>query len=363
MKAHVIFISLLSCLAVAFHVNSQVYVYAHGSSHAQTITDSLKASNITFELTDTIIKNDVQNLYIICDAFNLDAHNFPHYYITYQSLDLTHNQLTNDYFNKLSNSVAVWDYSFDNINRYRGMLHNYLYMPQNYAHADPVVLPCRLPVSVLATYKELLCYSNQKDTDISSHLPALFAHTILQNPKIIVEAGVRGGESTKPLYKATQFCKSNLIGVDIDPMWAKATYNAMDNAFCLEMSDVDFADYYLNSSFKDKKIDLVFIDTSHEYQHTLQEITVFVPLLNEHGALMFHDSNVTPLERSGYVRLNGSWDSAPGNPRGVPQAIKEYFALDFNEYAYSNITFTRNGITWHMTHYPFCNGLTIMQKQ
>lgn len=242
------------------------------------------------------------------------------------------------------------------------MLHNYLYMPKNYEHANPVILPCCMPISTLNTYKELLCYSNQKDTDISSHLPALFCHAVLQDPHTIIEAGVRGGESTKPLYKAAQLCDAQLIGIDNEPSWAQTTYNNMNNAICLEMNDLDFEMYYQSGPLKDKKIDVIFIDTSHEYKHTLGEITVFVPFLSDNGALMFHDSNVTPLVGGGYVRLNGSGDAAPGNPRGVPQAIKEYFGIEFNEYNYYNTTFTKNGIEWHMTHYPFCNGLTIIKK-
>lgn len=342
---------------------SKVYVCTNNSKYSKIVIESLQKFKINFELTNSINRHDNQNLYIIFDVFNIQEESLPKYYITYQSLDLTNNQLTIDYVNKLTNSIAVWDYSPENINRYRSILHNYLYMPANYEHTDPVILPCLMPISALDTYKELLIYSNQKDTDISSHLPTLFCHTMLQNPKIIVEAGVRGGESTKPLHKAAQLCDACLIGLDNEPLWAQSSYNTMDNAFCLEMNDLDFNNYYNNSSFKDQKIDLIFIDTSHEYEHTLQEIKVFAPLLANDGTLAFHDSNVTPLAHAGYIRLNFTGDRAAGNPRGVPQAIKEYFGIEFNEYSYFNGTFMKDGITWHMIHYPFCNGLTIIKKQ
>lgn len=353
--------SLLVACSVLTPLEAKVYLWAHNKQQSTDIREHLEKFNIKYEAVDRLQKEDDQNLYIVCDLLAAKQEELPHYYIAYLGSDLNQSDLTPDYIQKLTNAIAIWDSSWNNINKYRHQVHNYLYMPHNYEHADPVILPCSLPVSTLSTYKELLCYSNKKDTDISSHLPAIFCHTFLQKPEIIVEAGIRGGESTKPLYNAAQLCKSSLIGVDIDPAWARSTYNDM-NALCLEMNDLDFGTYYLASPYKDKKIDLIFIDTSHEYKHTLQEITVFVPLLGDNGALMFHDSNVTPLERSGYIRLNGSWDGAPGNPRGVPQAIKEYFELEFNEYTYCNTIFIRNGTTWHMIHYPFCNGLTVIRK-
>ncbi len=350
------------CITYFSAIEAAVYVCGNNSVCAQTVIKALQATDTPFELVDSLHSDDSQNLYIICDAFKLHFANLPKYYIIYQSLDLMYSEITSNYQRILANSVAIWDYSLENIVKYKDTNSNYYYMPIDYVYSDFITLPCSLPTSTLDAYRELLIYSNQKDTDISSHLPALFCYAFLQNPRIIVEAGVRGGESTKPLYRASQLCKAQLIGIDIHPMWAKASYDAMENAFCLEMNDVDFANYYLNSPFKNQKLDLVFIDTSHEYEHTLQEITVFVPLLGDHGSLLFHDSNVIPLANSGYIRLNGSKDFAPGNPRGVTQAIKEYFSIDFDEYSYVKMTFTRGGTTWHMVHYPFCNGLTVIRK-
>ena len=44
---------------------------------------------------------------------------------------------------------------------------------------------------------ELVNYSNKNLSDISSHLPTMLYEVILQNPKLIVELGVRDGESTQ----------------------------------------------------------------------------------------------------------------------------------------------------------------------
>ena len=285
----------------------------------------------------------------------------PKYYIIYQTLNLSNNQLTSDYLNILSRSIAVWDFNQDNINRYSSTIRNYHYFPQDYKYADPVVLPCTLSTSMLEAYKKLLIYSNQYDTDISSHLPTLFCYTVSQDPQVIVEAGVRGGESTRPFEMALKFLNATLIGIDIEQSFGSA-YSSIKNGVFVAMNDLDFAKYYKNSEFKDKKVDIVFIDTSHLYKHTLAEIKLFVPLLSDDGFISFHDSNVTPINGKGYIRLNGTMGGADGNTRGVTQAIKEYFSLEFDEHAYFNSIFNRGGVKWHIIHYPFCNGLTIIKK-
>jgi len=80
-------------------------------------------------------------------------------------------------------------------------------------------------------------------------------------------------------------------------------------------------------------------------RYTLKEIEGFISILSENGTLGFHDSN------------------AVGNdPRGVTEAIKEYFTIQFDETKYLNEVFEKNDSIWHIVHYPFCNGMTIVKR-
>ena len=90
---------------------------------------------------------------------------------------------------------------------------------------------------------------------------------------------------------------------------------------------------------------------------------MFVKLLADKGIISFHDANVTPENNyTTYTRLNGSRSNVgAGNPRGVAPAIKEFFGIEFDESKYENIVFQKDGLSWHMIHYPFCNGLTLIQ--
>ena len=59
-------------------------------------------------------------------------------------------------------------------------------------------------------------YSNRNLTDISSHLPTIVYEVMIEKPKLIVELGVRGGESTQAFITASRLVGSRLLSVDID---------------------------------------------------------------------------------------------------------------------------------------------------
>lgn len=331
---------------------------------AQTDAAQLRVQNILdtfglyYQMTDEITKDD-GCLYIIAGKDLSQQSVQPDHYIVYQTektgalnIDL------------LKNASAIWDASWENINRYQHITPHYYYLPdENYEFLDPVALSCFLPTSVLRTYKELLKYSNTVDTDISSHVPTLFCHAYFHQPEIVVEAGVRGDEgSTVALQAVSRIFKSKLIGIDVnDDSWV---YKSFEGATFLKIDDRRFPEHFKKMDLSKKTVDLAFIDTSHEYQHTLDEIDVFSSILSENGMLAFHDGNVTPLENyTRYSRLNGTLSiQINGVPRGVGPAIKLRFNNFFNENAYINQTVEKDGYVWHMVHYPYCNGLTLIKR-
>src|SRR5579863_2284361 len=69
------------------------------------------------------------------------------------------------------------------------------------------------------------------------------------------------------------------------------------------------------------KVDVLFLDTSHTYAHTLVELARFVPMVAPGGVVLVHD---TALETPG---------DAPGEPPyPVAKALDEYCA--------------KTGLTW-----------------
>lgn len=345
-------------LGMPFLCNAEVRIYSKEGQFTEKMKIILDKHKIDARGVESIDVRDCEHLYIIDDIFNIDENNLPKYFIGRQSRVLNPVIVSNEMIKKMSKAVAIWDYDWKNIGCYDKAVFNYFYFPFDYEFVDPVILPCTLPVGALDAYKEMLVYSNQKNTDISSHLPTLFSFAFMRNPRTILEAGVRDGESTIALAKAAKLCQAKLIGLDIDGISGKV-YSRLENAVFFCMNDLDFPGFYKNN----EKPDVIFIDTSHMYAQTLAELKVFVPLLSDNGLLIFHDSNVTPLAGAGYKRINNTASyGAFGNTRGVTQALKEYFNLSFDEAKYNNFSFFKDEISWKMIHYPFCNGLTILQK-
>lgn len=341
---------------------SEVLVYC-GTN--KDVYDQLKtigeSFGVSFKKIENLNKTD-KRLHIIFDAYNIPFQYFPENYLLYQTLDLDKVPLTKSYFEKLSNAITVWDPNWKNIAKYSLLIDNYYYFSMD--RIDPLILPCLIPNAALGTYKKLVTYSNEKDTDISSHLPALFIHTLLKNPNLLMEIGIRNGESTRAFEAALRSTDSKLIGVDICAAPAQVYKNiTIANSEFYHLDDIAFASWWNASSpYKSVRPDIIFIDTSHHYAHTVQELESFVPMLNQDGLLIFHDTNMCPLANGAYQRLNGTSAASWDNKKGVIRAIKEFFSISFDESQYIQLNFTAKGFNWSLLHYPYCNGCTLIKR-
>jgi predicted O-methyltransferase YrrM len=124
-----------------------------------------------------------------------------------------------------------------------------------------------------------------KPTDICQHLATLHMLTCELNLKAIVELGTRDGESTIALLQAAKKIGGHVYSVDINP--------------CLEAKKVvkecGLTEYWefiqgddLNIQWE-KPIDHLFIDTSHTFEHTLEELKKFEPYVRKGGIIIMHD--------------------------------------------------------------------------
>jgi cephalosporin hydroxylase len=191
-------------------------------------------------------------------------------------------------------------------------------------------------------------------TDISDHLVTLFVESLSMNPRLIVELGVRGGESTFVMERVAAVSGAKLVSVDIEDC---SSVSAYEDAVFVQSDDVEFAgrfESWCTESSIDPKIDVLFIDTSHLYEHTVQEIAHWFPLLAGRAKVFFHDTNLMAEFRRRDGSLGRAWD----NERGVIKAVEEYFDTSFDEE--EEFVDFRNG--WLITHRPYCNGLTVLER-
>jgi cephalosporin hydroxylase len=191
-------------------------------------------------------------------------------------------------------------------------------------------------------------------TDISSHLEALFLEGLRACPRLIVELGVRGGESTFVLERVARRCSATLVSADIDDCSTVCQY---EKWHFVKGDDVAFGQRF--SAWCSKhglpiQIDLLFIDTSHLYDHTVAEIHAWFPHLRESAVVIFHDTNLKKWYRRRDWTIGSGWD----NSRGVIRAVEDFLGVQFDE----RHPFQRKVDCWHVTHDPVCNGLTVLRR-
>lgn len=202
-------------------------------------------------------------------------------------------------------------------------------------------------------FQDVYAFSQQR-SDISDHLPTIFSESLRCKPEMIVELGVRRGSSTFAFEHVARLCDSILLSVDIDDCTELSTYPKW---YFVQADDMIFADQFRQwcaSHSAPDSIDVLFIDTSHTYEHTKGEIATWFKYLSDHGLVIFHDTNMNEV----YRRLDGTIGHGWNNSRGVIQAVQEYLDCAFDE----KVNFTGTVGDWLIRHYANCSGLTILEK-
>jgi predicted O-methyltransferase YrrM len=130
---------------------------------------------------------------------------------------------------------------------------------------------------------------------------------------VIVELGVRGGDSTRALLAAcVDLGDGLLISYDIEDCSGQVTDPVLTERWQFNLKDSIQAglDFALGTK-RPPRVDMVFIDTDHLYRTTRGEIAAWHQHVRYGGCLVFHDY----------------WLDDPGRPEhghGVKQAVDEF---------------------------------------
>ncbi len=154
-------------------------------------------------------------------------------------------------------------------------------------------------------------------SDINEHLPILVGLCLSLNAKRVIELGTRGGVSTVGWLEGLERTDGHLWCVDIsssDPGLPSDRYTFIKG------SDTD-PDVLAQLP---EMVDIVFIDTSHRYQHTLEELAIYYPRVRSGGRIVLHDTEVR--------RPDGWFDSEVEFP--VKRAVELF--CDANGLRWSN---------------------------
>lgn len=211
----------------------------------------------------------------------------------------------------------------------------------------------RFPDTDLEPFSEVQVRSRHR-SDISDHLPTIFLESFKTRPSLIVELGVRGGESTYVFERVSRIFDSVIVSVDLEDCGHISDYEGWH---FVQGDDVAFGRDFRTWTTEHgvpSQIDVLFIDTSHLFEHTVKEIDVWFPYLATGGVALLHDTNLTAWYRRRDGSIGRGWD----NDRGVVRALEQHLGLSFDE----STTFRTAAGGFAIEHRPECNGLTVMRK-
>ena len=131
-----------------------------------------------------------------------------------------------------------------------------------------------------------------KWSDIREYMPFLH-ETAKSYPQVrVLELGARRGNSTLAFLAAAAAVDGHVTSVDVDRVadapdgmlpWRKAPWWTF-----IRGDDMDGA---VQASLP-VEVDVLFIDTSHEYEHTLGELRAYMPRVVPGGVALLHDTRV-----------------------------------------------------------------------
>lgn len=217
----------------------------------------------------------------------------------------------------------------------------------------------RSPVALVPGLERFYGDGSPEPSDISDHLPTLYYETVAARPRLVVELGTRGGESTRTFLAAATRAGARMLSIDIDPCTVPGLPDEARSRWTfLQSDDVafgrrDFAPWCRANGLA-PEIDVLFVDTSHLYAHTVEELRVWMPFLSARGVAIFHDTNLDASSR----RYDGSILWGWVNERGVIRAIEDYVGMRLQE----KRPFVAEAGGWLIQHVPHCNGLTLIRR-
>ena len=128
-----------------------------------------------------------------------------------------------------------------------------------------------------------------KYSDIREQMPLLYEAVRRYDTPVVAELGVFRGNSTIALLRGASERGGHVWSVDKGPVTAPHWWESSDYWSLLVADDMgeDAAKWI------PAKLDVLFIDTSHLYGHTLAELARFVPRVRPGGMVLCHDTELT----------------------------------------------------------------------
>lgn len=154
---------------------------------------------------------------------------------------------------------------------------------------------------------------------VTYYVTALYEKAVEAKAKNIVELGVYIGQSTRALLKASienkgRLCSIESNGETISWVAEALKSSGLDTSFYTTMwgDDLEVVKKWT------EPIEFLFIDTSHEYEHTLKELEAYSKFITPQGIIVLHDTYHPPVKHAidDWMKSHGEWmleDITPQN--------------------------------------------------
>ncbi len=186
----------------------------------------------------------------------------------------------------------------------------------------------------------LLQRTTQGAGDSDRHAATLFSIALACKGKTYLELGVRSGSSSLPILIAAAKNGGKLHSVDINATEFTCPPE-LEEFWEFKQSDaVEFLESWNPSS----KIDFIYIDDWHSYEHVKAELEIIDRLVGPSSIILLHDlmwGNHDPFYHCDLTLKSGQW--ANGGPYRAVCELNSQF--------------------WEWATLPWNNGLTILRKK
>lgn len=131
-------------------------------------------------------------------------------------------------------------------------------------------------IGVTAAYQQM----RNMPSDIQAHLGRFVALCENLHAQRVCELGVRSGVSTIAWLEGLRRTGGHLWAVDVDPAPLQHPQMTFVRGDDCDQAVIDQVP---------DDLDLIFVDTSHLYSHTVRETELWAPKLAPGGCMVFHD--------------------------------------------------------------------------
>jgi len=155
-------------------------------------------------------------------------------------------------------------------------------------------------------------------SDAQEQMPLLRDAARRYTRPVVAELGTRTGESTSALLAGAAASGGHVWSVDCGPVTVPDWWQ--DTGLWSFLAADDMSDEA--AKWLPEELDVLFIDTSHLYDHTLAELRKYVPRVRPGGLVLCHDTDISREFMIGYGEL-----AAAGGPEWpVAEALGAYCA-------------------------------------